>query len=49
MSWAGGPQLDFGKASAVAWLLFLIILLIGVVNFLITRRIASSGSGRGER
>ncbi|MGY5765772.1 carbohydrate ABC transporter permease [Brachybacterium sp. DNPG3] len=44
-----GPQLDFGKASAVAWLLFLIILLIGVVNFLITRRIASSGAARSKR
>jgi len=45
-----GPQISFGKASAVAWLLFLIILVIGVVNFLITRRIASSGGpARGKR
>lgn len=45
-----GPQLSFGRASAVAWLLFLIILAIGVVNFLITRRIASSGGpARGKR
>jgi cellobiose transport system permease protein len=32
---------NFGKASAVAWLLFLIIVLFGVLNFLISRRIAS--------
>lgn len=38
-----GPQVSFGKASAVAWLLFLIIVAVGVVNFWITRRIASSG------
>lgn len=41
-----GPQVSFGKASAVAWLLFLIIVIIGVLNFLLTRRIASSGSAR---
>ncbi|MCL6423832.1 sugar ABC transporter permease [Brachybacterium sp. JHP9] len=39
-----GPQVSFGKASAVAWLLFLIIVLIGLLNFAITRRIASGGS-----
>ncbi|GAA4526464.1 MULTISPECIES: carbohydrate ABC transporter permease [Brachybacterium] len=38
-----GPQLAFGRASAVAWLLFLIILVFGVLNFLITRRIANAG------
>lgn len=40
---------DFGKASAVAWLLFLIIILVGLLNFLISRSIASSGGGRGEK
>lgn len=39
-----GPQNDFGKASAVAWLLFLIIVAIGILNFVLTRRIASSGT-----
>lgn len=34
---------DFGKASAVAWLLFLIIIIVGVLNFLISRSISSSG------
>ena len=38
-----GAQKSFGRASAVAWLLFLIIVAIGVVNFMITRRIASAG------
>ena len=38
----GWGQRNFGRASAVAWLLFLIILVIAVLNFLITRRIAGS-------
>lgn len=33
-----------GYASAIAWVLFLLIIIIAVVNFLLTRRIASSGS-----
>ena len=41
-----GAQKSFGRASAVAWLLFLIIVLIGVVNFMITRRIAATGGKR---
>ena len=36
-----GPQKSFGRASAVAWILFLIIILIGMVNFALTRRIAA--------
>ena len=32
---------DFGKASAIAWLLFIIIVAFGLLNFLISRRIAS--------
>src|ERR1700712_5456208 len=35
---------NFGKASAIAWLLFLIIVIFGVLNFLISRRIASTES-----
>ncbi|MCB7137148.1 carbohydrate ABC transporter permease [Cellulosimicrobium marinum] len=50
---AWGNQKNFGRAAAVAWLLFLLILLIGMVNFLATRRIASSaappGGSRRER
>ena len=33
---------NFGKASAIAWLLFLIIVLFGMLNFLLSRRIASA-------
>jgi cellobiose transport system permease protein len=39
-----GAQKSFGRASAVAWILFLIIIGIGIVNFMITRRIASTGT-----
>ncbi len=39
----GWGQRDFGRASAVAWLLFLLIVLISLANFLITRRIAHQG------
>ena len=38
----GWGQLNFGRAAAVAWLLFLVIVLIGLVNLGITRRIASN-------
>ncbi|QSZ47090.1 sugar ABC transporter permease [Arthrobacter sp. D5-1] len=38
---------NFGKASTIAWLLFLIILLFGIVNWLISRRIATNGDDRG--
>lgn len=40
---AWGNQHSLGRASAVAWLLFLLIVLIGLANFLITRRISSAG------
>ena len=39
-----GAQKSFGRAAAVAWILFLIIVVIGIINFAITRRIASAGS-----
>ncbi|MBG6055268.1 cellobiose transport system permease protein [Salinibacterium sp. CAN_S4] len=38
----GWGQLNFGRAAAVAWLLFLIIVLIGLLNLAITRSIAAS-------
>ncbi|MFI2487700.1 carbohydrate ABC transporter permease [Promicromonospora kroppenstedtii] len=41
---AWGNQHSLGRASAVAWMLFLLIVLIGVVNFLITRQISTSGA-----
>lgn len=40
---------NFGKASAIAWLLFLIIVAFGVLNFLISRRIASTESRMGAK
>jgi len=39
-----GAQKSFGRAAAVAWLLFLIIVIIGIINFSITRRIASDSA-----
>ena len=39
---AWGNQRDFGRAAAVAWMLFVLILAIGIGNFLLSRRIASS-------
>ncbi|MCC3274677.1 MULTISPECIES: carbohydrate ABC transporter permease [unclassified Arthrobacter] len=40
---------DFGRASAIAWLLFLLIVVFGVVNLALSRRIASSDSRRSRR
>ncbi|MHC5794694.1 carbohydrate ABC transporter permease [Lacisediminihabitans sp. FW035] len=42
----GWGQLNFGRAAAVAWLLFLVIVLIGLLNLGITRRIASNEGRR---
>ena len=39
----GWGQRNFGRAAAVAWMLFLIIMLIALLNFVVTRRIASQG------
>lgn len=44
-----GPQQDFGRASAVAWILFLIIVVVGIINFTITRRIATAGPAKGGK
>ena len=33
---------DFGRASAIAWLLFLLIVAIGLINFLISKQIATA-------
>ncbi|MCQ2000869.1 carbohydrate ABC transporter permease [Arthrobacter zhaoxinii] len=33
---------NFGEASAIAWLLFLIIVLVGLVNFMISKSIATA-------
>ena len=44
-----GNQNNLGRAAAIAWLLFLIIVVIGFVNFAATRRIATGGSGLPSR
>lgn len=36
---------DLGKASAVAWLLFLLIVVIGLFNFFLSQRISAAGDG----
>lgn len=44
-----GTQKNFGRAAAVSWVLFLIIIAVGLINFLVTRRIASSGAPSKEK
>jgi cellobiose transport system permease protein len=44
----GWTDSDFGRAAAVAWLLFIIIIAFGLINLMITRRIASNGSRSGK-
>ena len=50
----GWGQWNFGRAAALAWILFLIILAIGIINLLVTRRVvrdegARSPLGRREQ
>ena len=44
-----GSQKSFGRAAAVSWILFLIIILVGVLNFWITQRISSGDSKKVEK
>ena len=44
-----GSQRDLGRAAAVAWLLFLIIVVIALVNYALTARISDSGVKGGKR
>ena len=39
---------NFGRAAAIAWLLFVIILIIGLVNLALTRGIAGSDGKRAR-
>jgi cellobiose transport system permease protein len=39
-------KMDFGRASAVAWLLFLIVIIVALANYLLTRRIATGDAPR---
>jgi cellobiose transport system permease protein len=43
----GWGEFNFGRAAALAWILFLIILLIGLINLAITRRLVRDEGGRG--
>lgn len=43
------PRRDFGRAAATAWILFLIIVLIGLINYSISRLIASQDISRSVR
>ncbi|HYI33903.1 MAG TPA: sugar ABC transporter permease [Glaciibacter sp.] len=40
---------NFGEASAIAWILFLVIVIIGALNFLISKKIASTEARYGSR
>ena len=40
---------NFGRAAAIAWLLFLIIVLIGLINLAVTRSISRSDPNRMPR
>ncbi|MBF0687169.1 MAG: sugar ABC transporter permease [Cellulomonas sp.] len=44
-----GTQRNLGRAAAVAWLLFIVVVIIGLANFAITNRISSAGTGRPSR
>jgi cellobiose transport system permease protein len=46
MYYQGWGQFNFGRAAAVAWILFLLIILIGLINLAVTRRIANDGGGK---
>ncbi|MFC4828486.1 carbohydrate ABC transporter permease [Agromyces aurantiacus] len=44
----GWGQWNFGRAAALAWILFLIILAIGVLNLLVTRRLVRDEGSRTD-
>ncbi|ADG75290.1 binding-protein-dependent transport systems inner membrane component [Cellulomonas flavigena DSM 20109] len=44
-----GNQKSFGRAAAVAWVLFLIILAVGLLNFWLTQRIASDATPQARK
>jgi cellobiose transport system permease protein len=43
----GWREWNFGRAAALAWILFLIILVIGLINLMVTRRLVRDEGGRG--
>lgn len=44
----GWGEWDFGQAAAIAWILFLMILVIGVINLLVTQSVVA-GTGSMDR
>ncbi|GCE76301.1 carbohydrate ABC transporter permease [Cellulomonas biazotea] len=44
-----GNQKSFGRAAAVAWILFLIIIVVGMINFSLTRRISTDNSSKSRK
>lgn len=44
-----GSQRNLGRAAAVAWILFLIIVVIAMLNYVITGRIATSGGSKPRK
>lgn len=45
----GFPRRDFGQASATAWILFLLIVLVGLLSFAITRAIRTADTRPARR
>jgi len=43
----GWGEFNFGRAAALAWILFIIIIVIGLLNLFITRRLVRDEGGRG--
>ena len=44
----GWGEWNFGRAAALAWILFIIILVIGVINLLVTQSVVRTEGSRGE-
>ena len=44
----GWGEWNFGRAAALAWILFLLILAIGAINLFITRSLVRDEGGRGD-
>jgi cellobiose transport system permease protein len=45
----GFPLRDFGRASATAWILFIIIVAVGLINFYLSRLISSQDGTKRAR
>ncbi|MGC5166973.1 carbohydrate ABC transporter permease [Luteimicrobium sp. DT211] len=44
-----GPQQNLGRAAAVAWLLFVVIVIFALINYVISSRISTSEARRGKK